>query len=175
MTQQTHSFSLDMVDPSSQLGISHRAGCQHGSNSSMGGVQGGASGGCWPPVYQGVVGCLDGVVRTGVGSNKELVPEPNQGGATLDGIFDGLGRELSRQGHGIADAEGSDIGVTDGVRSSAHEGRHMPMSGRSNQSINVVRKGIDGAAKCFHRKNYGNDGVGMITDQEGDKVIVDVG
>ena len=73
------------------------------------------------------------------------------------------------------DAEGSDIGVTDGVRPGAHEGRSMSMSIGSSQSINVVRKAFGGVAKGFSRKNHGDDRVGMITNQESDKVIIDMG
>ena len=132
MTKQTHLLILDAIDPCGELGISYRAASRHGCNDNLTGASDHVRGGGMPPVNQRAVEILDVAVSTGMRPHKEVVPETNESVATLVGILDGLGGELSRKRHDVADAKGGGVSVSGGVRPGVHERGSITMTGRSD-------------------------------------------
>ena len=109
-----------------------RSASGHFSNSNLTGASAHVCGGGTPPVNQRAVEVLDVVVGTGMRQHKEVVQETDESVATLVGIHDGLGGELSRKRHEVADAKGRGVSVSSGVRPSVHERGSVTMTGRSD-------------------------------------------
>ena len=132
MTEQTHLLILDAIDPCSELGISYRAASGHGCDSNLTGASDHVCGGGTPPVNQRVVEILDIAVSAGMRPHEEVVPETEESVATLIGILDGLGGELGRKRHDVADVKGGGVGVSSRVGPSAHERGSITMTSRSD-------------------------------------------